>query len=80
MSPENYSLPECVFWDVAAAGKYTIGLSYIVEMTMTCCYVGGIGDWSSEGCYNMSRNSTTVVCECNHLSLFGVLVVRERLH
>ena len=35
----------------------------------------GKGDWVSDGCINKSRNLDTIVCECNHLSMFGVLVV-----
>ena len=35
----------------------------------------GKGDWISDGCINKSRNLDTIVCECNHLSMFGVLVV-----
>ena len=35
----------------------------------------GKGDWVSDGCINKSRNLDTIVCECNHLSTFGVLVV-----
>ena len=35
----------------------------------------GKGDWVSDGCIYKSRNLDTIVCECNHLSMFGVLVV-----
>ena len=30
-------------------------------------------------CINKSRNLDTIVCECNHLSMFGVLVVSMSL-
>ena len=41
----------------------------------------GRGDWSNEGCSNATgnnefRNQDTVICKCNHLSTFGVFVVR----
>ena len=38
-------------------------------------FLDGKGDWVSDGCINKSRNLDTIVCECNHLSMFGVLVV-----
>ena len=38
-------------------------------------FLDGKGDWVSDGCITKSRNLDTIVCECNHLSMFGVLVV-----
>ncbi|XP_060606054.1 uncharacterized protein LOC132758398 isoform X2 [Ruditapes philippinarum] len=30
--------------------------------------------WENEGCYMVSSNSTTIVCECNHLTNFAILM------
>lgn len=38
-------------------------------------FTDGKGNWVSDGCTNKSRYLNTIVCECNHLSVFGVLVV-----
>ena len=42
---------------------------------------GGRGDWSNEGCSNATmndelRDQDVVICKCNHLSTFGIFVVR----
>ena len=39
---------------------------------------GGRGNWTNEGCKVMSMNETTgeIVCRCNHLTNFAILVVR----
>ena len=43
-------------------------------------HADGLGGWSSEGCYpDLNRTtSTIVVCCCNHLTSFAVLLVRKR--
>ena len=49
---------------------------------MLCFHIDlsdGKGDWVSDGCINKHRNLDTIVCECNHLSMFGVLVVSMSL-
>ena len=35
----------------------------------------GRGDWSSKGCKSQDRKKDVILCRCNHLSTFGVLVV-----
>lgn len=45
--------------------------------------IGGRGDWSNEGCSNATmndelRSQDVVICKCNHLSTFGIFVVRNR--
>ena len=50
---------------------------------MLCFHVDlsdGKGDWVSDGCINKHRNLDTIVCECNHLSMFGVLVVSTSVY
>ena len=39
--------------------------------------VDGAGNWSTEGCRTITNDSKPyqVVCECNHLTNFGSLVV-----
>ena len=44
-------------------------------------FSGGKGDWSNEGCSNATmndelRSQDVVICKCNHLSTFGIFVVR----
>ena len=38
-------------------------------------YIDGYGDWSNDGCYVTTSNSTEVICECNHLTSFAILLV-----
>ena len=40
-----------------------------------CLNTDGKGNWVSDGCVIKSRNEDIIICECNHLSMFGVLVV-----
>ena len=72
---------ECVSWDPEALGTCYIYTKH-VDVHKCLLYnslpdADGIGDWTTDGC-----NLTDVlfpdvaVCECNHLSNFGVLVVR----
>ena len=37
-------------------------------------FSGGYGDWSSEGC-NTSSNDSQVMCQCDHLTSFAILLV-----
>ena len=65
--------------DNTLAGKTLAFLMY-VRAVMHVSYLllifpDGKGDWVSDGCINKSRNLDTIVCECNNLSVFGVLVV-----
>ena len=39
----------------------------------------GYGDWSSEGCSYIGRRNGKIICHCNHLTNFAVLLVRLRL-
>ena len=38
-------------------------------------YIDGYGDWSNAGCYVTTSNSMDVICECNHLTSFAILLV-----
>ena len=42
-----------------------------------CVFADGYGDWSMEGCERVDVNDTDdeVMCRCNHLSNFAVLLV-----
>ena len=41
----------------------------------------GLGDWSGDGCQRKTTTSRErVVCHCNHLTSFAVLVVRKCLN
>ncbi|SMN12383.1 hypothetical protein SPBRAN_829 [uncultured Candidatus Thioglobus sp.] len=78
---QDSQLPVCVFWDKNAAGTYIRTYQPIIMLSvyllqLCACYVGGgMGNWSSEGCEMVDRHINTVICRCNHLSSFGVLVV-----
>ncbi|UJR09628.1 hypothetical protein I4U23_013862 [Adineta vaga] len=42
----------------------------------TCAYLKHIDNtfqWSTDGCYLLSSNSTHSICSCNHLSIFAIL-------
>ena len=47
-------------------------LSYCILISLD-----GAGNWSTEGCRTIIVDSTSdlVMCECNHLTNFGCLVV-----
>ena len=59
----------CAFMYIDDNGR-VMHVSYLLLI-----FPDGKGDWVSDGCINKSRNLDTIVCECNHLSMFGVLVV-----
>ena len=41
----------------------------------------GYGDWSNKGCHNTTTNKTEILCECNHLTNFAILLVsNERIN
>jgi hypothetical protein len=42
----------------------------------TCVYLKNDWEsqWSIDGCYLLSSNSTHSICSCNHLSTFAVLM------
>uniref|UniRef100_A0A8C9VE66 Cadherin EGF LAG seven-pass G-type receptor 1 n=1 Tax=Scleropages formosus TaxID=113540 RepID=A0A8C9VE66_SCLFO len=43
--------------------------------------VGGTGGWSSKGCELISRNTTHISCQCNHMTSFAVLMdISKREH
>ncbi|XP_036373685.1 cadherin EGF LAG seven-pass G-type receptor 1-like [Megalops cyprinoides] len=43
--------------------------------------IGGTGGWSSKGCELVSRNSTHISCQCNHMTSFAVLMdISKREH
>ena len=73
-------MPVCVYWDESAQSK--LGSIYklvTIIMLMTSCDIipGGRGDWSTEGCEVVGEKyQDRVICECDHLSTFGVFVVR----
>lgn len=36
---------------------------------------GGSGNWSNEGCEKIDETNSTVVCACNHLTTFALIMV-----
>ena len=44
---------------------------FLVMFTHTDKY----GNWSNQGCNETAINSTLVICECNHLTSFAILLV-----
>ena len=63
-------------------GKYE---GYIDDTSIQCVFwdvnaSNGLGDWSDDGChYQATLPDGRVVCRCNHLTSFAVLVVRKCL-
>ena len=49
--------------------------------TYTSLFVGGRGNWSTDGC-NTTVNATNghIACHCDHLTNFACLVVRNDIH
>lgn len=41
-----------------------------------CTSIDVFGKWSTEGCSLTSIDDDEVTCECNHLTHFGLLLVR----
>ena len=37
--------------------------------------VDGFGDWSTRGCAVVNETEESVVCECDHLTNFAILLV-----
>uniref|UniRef100_A0A3B1IXC9 Uncharacterized protein n=1 Tax=Astyanax mexicanus TaxID=7994 RepID=A0A3B1IXC9_ASTMX len=44
---------------------------------MNCLWADGSGGWSVEGCTVLNWTENETVCSCNHLTNFGVLLVRR---
>ena len=44
----------------------------------TCIPAGGGGNWKRDGCSMSNRDVSVVICECNRLGTFGVLVVSSK--
>ena len=40
----------------------------------------GLGDWSGDGCKLNTTSDKRVLCHCDHLTSFAVLVVRKQTH
>ena len=67
---------------------YNVMFTDIVKNNHLYLYVnqlGGRGDWSNEGCSNATmndelRDQDVVICKCNHLSTFGIFVVRCQMN
>ena len=36
---------------------------------------GGFGDWSTRGCAVVNESEEDVICECDHLTNFAILLV-----
>ena len=52
-------------------------ITHIVQLPMFygSLNLGGMGDWSSDGCSVVGTRGLTVTCTCNHLTNFGVVAV-----
>ena len=52
---------------------------FIILISPSTCCSDGLGDWSSNGCRLVRDNATedSVTCECNHLTNFALLLVRD---
>ena len=68
---ENGTNTTCNFWDFTADGKHNILSCH----SFTHFLLDGYGEWSSLNCQVAEENDTSVVCECNHLTNFAILLV-----
>ena len=41
----------------------------------TCIIADAFGSWSTDGCAVVNETEEDVVCECNHLTNFAILLV-----
>ncbi|XP_065186568.1 adhesion G-protein coupled receptor G7-like isoform X2 [Sycon ciliatum] len=53
-----------------------------VDLEPECAYwdpraSGGLGAWNTTGCQLVSNTATTMLCHCNHLTNFAVLLARR---
>ena len=62
----------CSFWNPKGDSMpFTIIISPIY-----CLYIiDGYGDWSQDGCTLVNMTENEVVCMCNHLTTFCLLMV-----
>ena len=83
--PQNVTNPTCVSWDFNINGEIIYPFLHWHPPTISCCNVclpallsGGLGGWSPEGCEIVVNQTdpSEVMCSCNHLTNFAVLVVR----
>lgn len=56
---------------------FLIKFKIFITIFDCCLLLGGAGGWSSEGCTVLNHTETETICGCNHLTSFGVLLVRE---
>ena len=56
-------------------------MSYCEKMTVIYYIICSVnedepltGSWSEDGCYLMEQQGEAVVCECNHLTHFAILL------
>jgi len=70
----TYTMRYCIYTDSLMA-RENVCASCCIRYYLLLLFTDGKGNWVSDGCTNISRNLNTIVCKCNHLSVFGVLVV-----
>ena len=80
--------PTCMFWDFTMKSKseqnivivfYREDMSpnTIVECTVSLFPQDGTGGWNSKGCrVSPMSNRNKTICLCDHLTHFGILMVR----
>ena len=61
-----------MFWNQSLDGK-----SIVIAIYTPLCllFIGGYGDWSSDGCNTSSDSGLQVICNCDHLTNFAILLV-----
>ena len=71
--------PFCSFWDptLDCMREYNYDESLYSLYTEFFNHIAGYGNWSNIGCYVNSSNDDEVVCHCDHLTSFSILLVEN---
>ena len=48
-----------------------------IHYTLNFSIIAGYGNWSNIGCYVNSSNDDEVICHCDHLTSFSILLVGQ---
>ena len=63
---------------IALFGIIPLMVIYVDDIMLLLCVVlvDNYGNWSNYGCSVLYQDSDTVICGCNHLTTFALLLVR----
>ena len=73
---ENYTNATCNFWDPTADSKCYLQICVFRQQIKQSHFIAGyFGDWSTRGCVEVNETKDIVMCECDHLTNFAILLV-----